>query len=93
MSRFDVEWHDDAITKLTTVGFEEIAMEALNEAAPLLLESTREACKSVIGHPGDSELVNSWKANKPKETKDKDAYILNVSPKGNSKHQYYAANG
>lgn len=93
MSRFDVEWHDDAITKLTTVGFDEIAKEALEEAAPILEQATKDACQSVIAHSGDSELVNSWKSNKPKETRNKDAYIVNVSPKGNSKNQYYAVDG
>lgn len=93
MSRFDVSFEDDAISRLTMTGFDEIAVEALNECAPVLVESTKEACASVISHPGDSELVNSWTANKPKETRSKDAYVLTVVPKGNSKNQYYAVNG
>lgn len=94
MSRFDVSFEDDAISRLTMTGFDEIAVEALNECAPVLVESTKEACASVISHPGDSELVNSWTANKPKETRSKDAYVLTVVPKGNSKtHYYFAVNG
>ena len=93
MSRFDVDFSDDAITRLTMVGFDDIAQEALKEAAPILEQATKDACQSVIGHSGDSELVNSWKSNDPKPTKSHDAYIVNVSPKGSSKNQYYKVDG
>lgn len=93
MSRFDISWDDSAFTQLTTVGFDEIAQEALEECAPVLENATKEACHSVIAHSGDSELVNSWKANKPKETKDHNAYVLTVTPKGNSNKHYYHQNG
>lgn len=93
MSRFEVDWSDDAFTKLTTVGFDDIAKEALNEVAPILEQATKEACRAVISHGGDSELVNSWKKTTPKATKDGDAFVVNVTPKGNSKNQYYGTDG
>lgn len=93
MSRFDVEWDNSEFTMLTTTGFDEIAEEALNKCAPILTEATKEACRSVIAHGGDSELVESWKANKPKETKNRDAFVLTCSPKGNSRTHYYHQDG
>lgn len=93
MSRFEVDWSDDGMTKLLATSFDEIAQAALKEAAPVLEQATKEACQSVIAHSGDSELVNSWKKNEPKKTKDGDAYIVNVTPKGQSKNQYYAQDG
>ena len=91
MSRFDVVFEDNNLTKLTVVGFDEIAEEALKEASPILRDATIEACQAVIQHPDDSELVKSWKETPPKETKSKDAYIANIVPKGNSSNQYYYA--
>ena len=91
MSSFDVVFEDYNITKLTTIGFDEIAEEALKEASPILRDATIEACQAVIQHPNDSELVKSWKATPPKATKSKDAYIANIVPKGNSTDQYYYA--
>lgn len=93
MSRFEVDWSEDGMTKLLATSFDEIAQAALKEAAPVLEQATKEACQSVIAHSGDSELVNSWKKTKPKKTKDGDAFVVNVTPKGNSKNQYYGTDG
>lgn len=84
---FTVEYNDDNLERLFSHPFESVAPEMLNEAAPILVESTKQALRSVIRHSGESELVNSIKATKPKKTKT-DAYILNVTPKGYSKNTF-----
>lgn len=88
MAEFDIEFPEDFLSGLLDTEFSEIAEEALKEAAPMLEESMKKSCTNVIEHEGDSELVNSITAGKPKRTKT-DAYIVNVSPKGYSKTKTY----
>lgn len=90
MALFDIEFPEDFLSGLLDTEFGEIAEEALNEAAPMLEASMKKECSSVIEHDGDSEMVNSIKAGKPKRTKT-DAYIVNVSPKGYSNMKKYTA--
>ena len=88
MAGFEVDFPDDFLSGLLDTEFGEIAEEALNEVAPMLEASMKKECSSVIEHDGDSEMVNSIKAGKPKRTKT-DAYIVNVSPKGYSNMKTY----
>lgn len=88
MALFDVDFPDDFLSGLLDTDFSEIAEEALNETAPLLEESMKRSCWAVITHESDSELVASIKSGKAKRTKT-DAWIVNVSPKGNSKTKVY----
>lgn len=88
MAGFEIDFPDDFLSGLLDTDFDEIAEEALNDAAPLLEASMKQSCKAVITHEGDSELVGSIKSNKPKKTKT-DAWIVNVSPKGYSKTKVY----
>lgn len=88
MAGFEIDFPDDFLSELLDTDFDEIAEEALHETAPMLEESMRQSCKTVITHEGDSELVDSIKSTKPKKTKT-DAWIVNVGPKGYSKTKVY----
>ena len=88
MAEFEIDFSEDFLSELLDTDFGEIAEEALNEAAPVLEKSMQASCAKVIEHEGDSELVHSIKAGKPKRTKT-DAYIVNVSPKGYSSVKVY----
>ena len=88
MAGFEVDFPEDFLSELLDTDFDEIAEEALQEAAPLLEQSMKQSCRTVIEHEGDSELVDSIKSSKPKRTKT-DAWIVNVSPKGYSKIKVY----
>ncbi len=81
----EMEWDE-----LFGIDFDEIAEDALNAAAPVLERSMKAAIQSTIGHPGDSELVRSIKANRAKKSKN-GAWIVNVAPKGYSKVKVYRA--
>lgn len=94
MSSFELNFPADYMQDLFESDAGELAEEMLNEAAPILVSSTKSAISSVIQHSGDSELVNSITATKPKKTSDGTAYIVNVVPKGYSKTKtYFAKNG
>ncbi|MCM1057894.1 MAG: hypothetical protein NC517_09840 [Firmicutes bacterium] len=88
MAAFEIDFPDDLFSGLLEADFDEIAEEALAEAAPLLEESLRASCRRVIEHEGESELVESITARKPKKTKT-DAWIVNVGPSGYSKTKKY----
>ena len=88
MAEFEIDFSEDFLSELLDTDFGEIAEEALNEAAPVLEKSMQASCAKVIEHEGDSELVHSIKAGKPKRTKTH-AYIVNVSPKGYSSVKLY----
>lgn len=90
MAAFDVDFPEDFLSGLLDTEFSEIAEEALTEAAPILEQAMKKACKTAIEHEGDSELVNSITAGKPKRTKT-DAYIVNVCPRGYSSTKIYHA--
>lgn len=80
---------DDFLKDLSETDSETICEEMLNESVPLLEASVKQELKARIQHEGDSELVNSIKANKAKKTKDGSAYIVNVTPKGYSQIKVY----
>lgn len=88
MAHFEVDFPENFLSELLETDFDEIAEEALKEVAPLLEDSMKKSCAVAVEHEGDSELVDSIKAGKPKKTKT-DAYIVNVSPKGYSKTKIY----
>jgi len=81
MARFDVYDDNIDLDNLFNVDFDELAEEALAEAVPVLERSMKAAVQSSIEHSGDSELVQSIKANKPKKSRN-GAWIVNVTPKG-----------
>lgn len=88
MALFDVEFPEGFLSELLETEFDEIAEEALKEAAPVLEQSIKQSCRRVIEHSGESELVKSIKSSKPKKAKT-DAWIVNVGPKGYSRTKTY----
>ncbi len=91
MAHMEINFPDDLLADLLETDFDEIAEEALSEAAPVLENSVKNEVRKVIMHEGDSELAGSFQASKPKKTRDGDAWILNVSPKGYSATKKYTA--
>ena len=88
MAVMDINFPEDFLSELLDTDFDEIAEEALKEAAPLLEQSLKASCEKVIDHAGESEMVESITCSKPKRTKT-DAWIINVGPKGNSRTKVY----
>lgn len=91
MAEFEIDFPDDFLEDLLETDFDEICEEGLTQAAPIMENALKQSLKAVIQHSGDSELINSVKAAKPKKTKT-DAWIINVNPKGDSK-SFYTAKG
>lgn len=83
-------YDNTSFDELFKLDFNEIAEEALKEAAPILENSMKKAVRQAVEHEGDSELVESIKANKPKKTRN-GAWIVNVTPKGYSRYKVYRA--
>ena len=88
MAQLEINFPDDFLSELLDTDFDEIAAEALTEAAPILEQSLKASCEKVIDHEGESEMVNSITCSKPKKTKT-DAWIINVGPRGYSKRKFY----
>lgn len=87
---FSIDGLDEIIDSLPE--FDEICEEALREAAPIMEKEMKKFCRAAIIHEGDSEMVESIKANIPKKTKT-DAWIVSITPHGKSqKVGYYKAN-
>ncbi|MCM1264316.1 MAG: hypothetical protein NC313_16520 [Butyrivibrio sp.] len=84
MAHFEVEFPEDFLSDLLDTEFDEFAEEALEEVVPLLETALKKSCASVIGHEGDSEMVNSIRCWKPKKTKT-DAWIVGVKFWGDSR--------
>ncbi len=91
MAIFDVDFPDDFMSGLLDTDFDAIAEAALTDAAPLLERQMKKCCSDAIQHEGDSELVGSIKSGTPKQTKDKEAWIVNVGPRGYSTVKKYTA--
>ena len=88
MAGFDIEFPDDFLSGVLETDPQELCSEMLSEAAPLYVDSMKRSLRGVVDHEGDSEMVYSVKATKPKKTKT-DAYIVNVGPSGYSKTKEY----
>lgn len=84
---FDFDMSAGILSGLLDNSFEKLAPQILEEAAPILKQSTQEAIRAEISHTGDSELVNSLKETKPKLTKT-DACVITVTPKGYSRKTF-----
>lgn len=90
MAGFDV-YHDQTdLDRLFNIDFDEVAEAALREAAPVLEKSMKKAVRAAVGHPGDSELVKSIRADRPKKARN-GAWIVNVRPRGYSRVKVYHA--
>lgn len=89
MAEMELNFGDDFLKDLLETDSEKLCEEMLNASVPILEESVKRELKSRIKHEGDSELVNSIKANRAKKTKDGSAFIVNVTPKGYSQTKEY----
>lgn len=89
MAIFRMEFPDEFLSDLLDTDFDEIAKEALIEAAPILEESMKKCCKEAIQHEGDSELVNSIRSRIPKRVLGNNAWIVGVYPSGYSSIKKY----
>lgn len=88
MARMEINFPDNFMEGLLKTEFEEIAAEALAEAAPLLEQSLKASCKKAIDHEGESEMVDSIACSKPKRART-GAWIVNVGPRGYSRKKTY----
>lgn len=68
---------------------DEIGVDMVAAAGPILVEKTRKAVKDVVKHEGDSELVNSVTMSKPKKGRYGD-YIVSAFFRGQSKTKTYS---
>lgn len=82
MAGFNVSMPDDMLEKYNFK--EDELVNAVTEASPILEDAMKRTIQSVIGHGGDSVLVNSIKVSRPKRTKT-DAIISWVGPSGTDK--------
>ena len=89
MAQFDMTFPDDILDGLLDTPAEEICVDMLNAAAPVLVENMKKEARKAVMHEGESEMVESIHASKPKRTKDETAYIVTVGPGGYSNHMYY----
>lgn len=87
---WEINFPADHLEELLNTDFDEIAEEALKEAAPVLVASLKASCQKVIDHDGESELVESITSNAPKKART-GAWIVNVYPKGYSNIKKYRA--
>lgn len=92
MALFDVEMPEDFMSDLLGAEFDILAEEMLTESAPIYKDSIQKSMKSSLIHDGESEMVESVKASKPKKCKN-GAWIVSIGPNGTSKHVYVVKNG
>lgn len=92
MALFDVEMPEDFMSDLLGAEFDILAEEMLTESAPIYKDSIQKSMKSSLIHDGESEMVDSVKASKPKKCNN-GAWIVRIGPTGNSKHVYVVKNG
>ncbi len=67
---------------------DEIGVDMVAAAGPILVDATKKAAKSVVSHEGDSEMVDSITMSEPKKGKYGD-YIVSAYFKGSSKTKTY----
>lgn len=83
MANVEFDFPTDFMSELLNSDFEEICDEALKESAPILCDSLKSGCQSVIADKTRTELVNSFKVWKGGVRKTKtDAFTLGVSVYG-----------
>lgn len=86
--------YEGDIDGLFDIEFDDIAQEALTEAAPILQKELRSSAMASVKHDGDSEMANSIRASAVKKVSRTDCWIVNVGPRGySSSKTYFAKNG
>lgn len=86
---FEVVWPENYLSELLETPFEDICVEALDEAAPELVKSVKTAIIKA-GHVDSGELAESIESNKAHKAKS-GAFIVNVFPAGYSKRKTFEA--
>lgn len=89
MAKFDLNFPKDLLGDLLDNDAEGICVEAIREAAPILVGSMKKSAQAAVLHEGESEMVQSITASVPKRTRDGSAIIATVGPRGYSDHYYY----
>lgn len=79
MGAFNVNMPDDFLDRYNFK--EEELVDAVASASPILEDSMKKSIQSVLGHSGDSAMINSVKRNKPVKTRT-DAIESWVGPSG-----------
>ena len=94
MAEWQVEIPNDFLKELLQTDSEQLCMDMLNEAAPLLEESMKKEVSSAIRHKDRStgELIDSISARKATKCVN-GAFLVFVGPKGYSRNYYVARNG
>lgn len=87
MAGLELEIPENFMKDLLDHQFDDIAKKALDECAPVLKDSITSSMRNAVKHPGDSDMIRSVRANKPKQTKT-DAWIVNVYPSGYSSNTF-----
>lgn len=88
MAQMYIDFPEDLLGGLLNTDTEEMCKKMVDEGTPIMEECMKKEIQVVLGHEGDSELVNSIKGSRAKKSKT-DAVISFVGPKGNSRHHYY----
>ena len=81
MAGFEVNFPTDFMGGILNSSFEDIAKEALEEAAPLMEKSIKQSLQNSIRDKSSGDLVKSVKVSRPKRTKT-NAWIVNIGPSG-----------
>lgn len=88
MAIFDVDFSEDFLKDLLNTDSEEICMQALEEAAPIMENAMKDTLRQ-DNHEISGELIESIKATRPKKSTN-GAYIVNVRPTGYSTVNAYS---
>lgn len=92
MASLNLDIPEDFLKEVLSASFDDIAIDALKEAEPILKESIQNSIRAAETGESTGELVNSIKGTKPKKT-NTDAYIVNVGPSGKSSTFYTQKSG
>lgn len=87
---FKYEMPEDFMAELLETEPDAICEEVAERQSKILEDCMKRSVKATIQHDGDSELVNSIRASKPRKSKN-GAWIGNVNPHGMSESTYYAS--
>ena len=92
MAGLNLEIPDDFMKELLDTPFDKVAKRALEETSPELESAIKNSMRRSVQHAGESEMINSVRRSKPKETTT-DAWICNVYPSGYSNTYYNKQSG
>ena len=91
MATFEMNFPEDFLGQLLNTDSDELCRTALEEAAPLLVESMKKGVEQG-GHQRSGELIKSIKAKKPTKSRN-GAWMVHVRPTGYSSVNSYSIKG